>query len=148
MGANTSHKKGIRILCILGIGTCLCLILARYAFTYLNVSEEIHPVISQMLETLDIHECTLIQLSDYNDIRVSIETPIITEDEYAGYIRSQREEEDTDLTDDELRHQLLEEKKNSKSDAGKGQSHGYTAVPLPFFTKGRKCCRLCKDYRS
>ncbi len=111
MGANTSHKKGIRILCILGIGTCLCLILARYAFTYLNVSEEIHPVISQMLETLDIHECTLIQLSDYDDIRVSIETPIITEDEYAGYIRSQREEEDTDLTDDELRHQLLEEKK-------------------------------------
>lgn len=110
MGEKASRKKRIRILCILITGTFLCLLFAKYALIHQNSSIDIHPTVTQMMETLDIHGCTLTSLADYDDIRVSIETPIITEDEYAGYILSQREEEDTDLTDDKLRHQFLEEK--------------------------------------
>ena len=111
MGDKTSLKKRIRTLCIFIILTFLCLIFAKYVLTHRNSSKDIHPAIAQMMETLNIYGCTLTSLADYDDIRVTIETPTITEEEYAGYIQTQHQEEDTDLTDDKLRHQLLEEKK-------------------------------------
>lgn len=110
MGDKTFHKKRRYLFYILIIMTFLCLLFARLVLTHQNSAQDIHPTVTQMMETLGIHNCTLTSVANYDDICVSVKTPTISEKEYSEYIQTQQENE-SDATDDELRHQFLEEKK-------------------------------------